>query len=297
MNSEVFDLNIILIPLTVLCAAVFMLSGIFLVIRSFLRFRFEINRSLNMDLAIIKISKINKKRDEMTKPDEWREEIGSMEQFLSSLSNMKGSFSWVERVLYHAPQVVFEIANPSTSEEILFYMAVPKKFRESIEKQIHSFFPNVSVEKVTDYTIFSPGSFTSVSTLQLKSVYALPLKTYKSLDVDPLNEISNSLSKLDTIEEGAVIQVVLVPAGKEWRRLGKKIAHKMQQGKQLKYAHRSVAAELGEDLAKSVFKAIFSSKKKDGDSLDESQKTIQLTPEEQELVKSIDARRANPPFR
>lgn len=295
MNSAAFDLNIVLIPLTLVCATAFLLSGFFLVARSFFRFRFELNRSLNMDLVMLKVSKIHKKKDEMTKPDEWREEIGSMEQFLSSLSSLKGNLSWMQRILYHAPQVVFEIANPSTSEEILFFMAVPKKFFESIEKQIHSFFPNVSVEKITDYTIFSPQSFTAVSTLQLKNVYALPLKTYKFLEIDPLNEISNSLSKLDTVEEGAVIQVVLVPAGLEWRKLGRKIAHKMQQGKQLKHAHQSLIAEIGGDLAKGVFQAIFRSKKS-GELADDSKKVIQLTPEEQELVKSIDAKASKSAF-
>ena len=291
---ENLDLNIVLVPLTIVVATIFLASGFFLVIRSFFRFRFEINRSLTMDLEMIKISKIQKKKDDLTKPDEWREEIGSMEQFLASLSNIKNDFSWWRRLLYHAPQIVFEIANPSTSEEILFYMAVPKKFRESIEKQIHSFFPNASVEKITDYTIFSPKSFTAVSTLQLKNVYALPLKTYKSLEVDPLNEISNSLSKLDTVEEGAVIQVVLVAASTEWRKLGKKIAHKMQQGKQLKYAHQSLASEFGSELAKSFFKVLFASRKKE--ELDESKKVIQLTPEEQELVKSIDAKASKSAF-
>jgi hypothetical protein len=294
MNLDIIDFNIILIPLTLFFAAIFLLTGFFLIVRSFFRFRFELNRSLNMDLEMIKISKINKKKEDMTKLDEWREEIGSMEQLLASLSNMKGHLSWLQSILYHAPQVVFELANPSTSEEILFYMAVPKKFRESIEKQIHSFFPNASIEKITDYTIFSPQSFTTVSTLQLKNIYALPLKTYKSLEVDPLNEISNSLSKLDTIEEGAVIQVVLVPIGLEWRSLGKKIAHKMQQGKQLKHAHQSLASEIGSELARGVFQAIFSSKKKE--TLDEDKKIIQLTPEEQELVKSIDAKASKSAF-
>lgn len=294
MNEASFDLNIILVPLTFIFATTFLLSGLFLVVRSFFRFRFELNRSLNMDLVMLKISKVNKKKDEITKSDEWREEIGSMEQLLASLSNLKGNLSWMQRILYHAPQVVFEIANPSTSEEILFYMAVPKKFFESIEKQIHSFFPNVSVEKIADYTIFSPQSFTAVSTLQLKNIYALPIKTYKSLEIDPLNEISNSLSKLDTSEEGAVIQVVLVPAGLEWRRLGKKIAHKMQQGKQLRHAHQSLMAEIGGDLARGVFQAIFRSKR--SGELDESRKVIQLTPEEQDLVKSIDAKASKSAF-
>jgi hypothetical protein len=290
MNTQpLFDPNTLLIPLAVLAGVLFAVSGIFLAVRSFFRFRFALNQSLSMDLEVIKISKIHKKKEEQTKPDEWREEIGSMEQFLGSLAHIKGDLSWIQKVLYHAPQIVFEIANPSTSEEILFFIAVPKKFRESIEKQVHSFFPNASIEKITDYTIFSPKSFTAVSTLQLKHTYALPLTTYRTLSIDPLNEISNSLSKLDTIEEGAVIQLVLVPAGVEWQKLGKKIAHKMQQGKQLKDAHRSLASEIGTELSK----AIFSSKSQ---SEIEEKKIIQLTPEEQELVKSIDAKASKSGF-
>lgn len=294
MNSAPFDLNIVLIPLAVVIATFFVLSGIFLAIKSFVRFRTNLSRSLNMDLEMIKIAKINKKSDELVKPDEWREEISSMEQFLSALSTSKGTLTFWQKIFYHAPQIVFEIANPASSEEILFYMAIPKKFRESIEKQIHSFFPNAAVEKISDYTIFSPQGFTSVATLGLKNTYALPLNTYKQLSIDPLNEITNALSKLDTLGEGAVIQVVLVPATGSWRSVGKKIAHKMQQGKQLKHAQTSLASELGHEITSSIFKAVFSSKK--SDHVDGGKKVIQLTPEEQELVKSIDAKSSKSAF-
>jgi hypothetical protein len=282
-----FDLNALLIPLTLLFGAVALASGVFLLVRSFLRFRFAVNRSLNADLEVIKISRPQKRKDEPTKPEEWKEEIGAMEQLLTSLTTLRGKMSWLQQVLYYPPHLVFEIANPATSEEIFFYLSVPKKFRESIEKQVHSFFPNAVVEKVTDYTIFSPGSFTAVSTLKLKSVHALPLRTYKSMEVDPLNEITNSLSKLGSVDEGAVIQVVLAPAGSKWRSLGRSIAHKMQQGKQLKDVHQSVFAEVGKGVVKEVGRAVVSGGKAEK-GLDEEKKMVQLTPEEQELVKAID---------
>lgn len=270
-------------------------SGAFILLRSFLRFRFEVSRSLNMDLEVIKITKINKRKDEISKPDEWKEEIASMEQLLISLAGFRGKASLMQKLFYYPPHVVFEIANPSTSEEILFFMAVPRRFRESIEKQVHSFFPNAVVEKVSDYTIFSPSSFTSVSTLKLKNIFALPLKTYRTLSIDPLNEISNSLSKLETIDEGAVLQIILVPVDSGWHRTGKNIAHEMQQGKQLKDVHQSFASKVGKEAGKVAFEVI-SPKKKDSSIRQDEKKFVQLTPEEQELIKSVDTKASKSGF-
>jgi len=235
------DFNLILVFLMISLSAIAACSGLFLVVRSFFRFRIQINHSMNMDLEVVRVVKINKKESGTgtggQMGEAWKEEIGAMEQLLTTLSKIKISQSFFVNLFYDTPCVSFEIANPSSSEEISFYVAISKKFRETIEKQIHSYFPNASIEKISDYTIFSPGSFTSSAVLELKNKYALPIKTYASMNSDPLNELSNSLSKFKTEEEGAAIQLVIAPAKKGWQTLGKTIAHKMQQGKRLKDVH------------------------------------------------------------
>jgi len=290
MNA--IDFNVILIPLVWALSAITFISGIFWVLRSFLNYRAQINRSMNMDLEIVRVTKIFKEKKDATAGESeiWKEEIGAMEQLLTTLSNIREKKSMWARFLYNEPYIALEIANPSNSEEIFFYMAIPKKFRESIEKQIHSYFPHSSIEKITDYTIFSPGGFTSAATLGLKKSYALPVLTYENIDVDPLNEISNALSKLQTEKEGAAIQIILRPAGKNWRKLGRSIAHKMQQGKQLKNAYsNSIAIELGRGMLQVV-------QNKPSDKI-LSQDAIQLTPEEQELVKRIEAKSSKAGFK
>ena len=289
---ETFDPNIILMPLAWALSAITFISGVFLILRGFLNYRAQINRSMNMDLEIVRVTKIFKEKKDTTAGESeiWKEEIGAMEQLLTTLSNIREKKSLWEHFLYNEPYIALEIANPSNSEEIFFYMAIPKKFRESIEKQIHSYFPHSSIEKITDYTIFSPGGFTSAATLGLKKSYALPVLTYENIDVDPLNEISNALSKLQTEKEGAAIQVILRPAGKNWRKLGRSIAHKMQQGKQLKNAYsNSIAIELGRGMLQVV-------QNKPSDKI-LSQDAIQLTPEEQELIKRIEAKSSKAGFK
>ena len=289
MNT--LDLNTILIPLLWVFATLTLFSGAFLVVRSFLNYRAQINRSMNMDLEVVRVTKIFKEKGERSENGEaWKEEIGAMEQLLTTLSNIKEKKSLWAHFLYSEPYMALEIANPCGNEEISFYLAVPKKFRDSIEKQVHSYFPHASIEKIPDYTIFSPGSFTAAATLGLKRSYALPVLTYENIDIDPLNEISNALSKLQTEGEGAAIQLVLRPAGKNWRKLGRGIAHKMQQGKQLKDAHSSsIAMDLGKGMVQ-----VIQNKPKEEIMHKES---VQLTPEEQELVKKIEAKSGKAGFK
>ncbi len=289
---ETIDPNAFLIPLAWTFSVTTFLSGIFWVLRSFLNYRAQINRSMNMDLEIVRVTKIFKdKNEQKTGGSEiWKEEIGAMEQLLTTLANLKEKKSLLAHFLYNEPYIALEIANPAGNEEIHFYLAVPKKFRDSIEKQVHSYFPHASIEKIPDYTIFSPGSFTSAASLGLKRSYALPIATYEGMEVDPLGEISNALSKLRDDGEGAAIQLILRPAGQSWRKLGRGIAHKMQQGKQLKDAHNpSLALELSKGVVQTM--------KNDPQNQYGKKESIQLTPEEQELIKKIEAKSGKAGFK
>lgn len=280
-------LNIVLVPLTWLLGFLTAGTGIFLMVRVYYRFRYQINQSVNLDLEVIQV--VNKRSGEEPKgPEAWRDEILAMEELITSLSRMKFNRGFWKELIMDRPALVFEIANPSDSEEIFFYFAVPKIFRESVEKQVHSFFPSASIEKVHDYTIFSPGSAVAVSTLALSAHKALPLKTYRTLDGDPLNSISNALSKLDTKSEGAVIQLLLTPADGHWRKEGQKIAQYMQQGHRLQTAKSKVTLSgKALRLTNEVAMGISGPATEPNAQID---KTVNLTPEEQELIKSIDTK-------
>jgi hypothetical protein len=291
-------INYLLLGLALIFGFVSFFSGAYMMLRSFFLFRSQINRSISMDLEVVRVSKIFKKKEEMGNDKQaWREEVGAMEHLLVTLANIKENTTPIHKFLYDSPRVSFEIANPSNSEEISFYVAIPKKFRESVEKKIHSFFPSASVEKVSDYTIFSPDGFTSAASLVLKNKSALPIKTYETMDSDSLNELSNALSKLHDIEEGASIQLVIQPAGHAWRKMGRSIAHRMQQGKQLKDSYtQSMVKDLGKGLGKEMMRTMVTKHDDNKESPLADKKPVQLTPEEQELVKAIEGKSSKAGF-
>lgn len=270
---------------------VFVSGGIFL-FQTFVGFHRKIQKSLSMDLEIVRVTLGGGKKqgEGRENPEQWKEEIGAMEQLLASFAGLKKHHS-----IFGNPVgdivLSLEIANPSNSEEIFFYISFPRKYREAIEKQVHSFFPSALIEQTPDYTIFTPNSEYAVSTLKLKNTFALPLLTYEEMEVDPLNEMSNALSRLETVEEGAAIQFLLFPAGDKWRHTGRMIAHKMQQGKQLKDVHYAPIKKFATEAMKGSVEVLLSggskNRKRENQSIS-NKDPVQLTPDEQDLVKAIE---------
>ncbi len=289
------SIGFILICLVIIFATLSIVTGAMLVMRSFFGVRMQLNRSMNIDLEIIRVAQ-NKQNEteQINNPEAWKEEIGAMEQLLTTIAHIREHKSFWKTLIYGNPQIILEIAKPADSEEIFFYMAVPKKFRANIEKQVTSYFPEASIDKADDYTIFSPGSATAMSILTLKDTHALPIKTYEMMEVDPLNEISNALSNLKSAQEGACMQIILTKAQSGWSSKGRTIAHKMQQGKRLKDVYTpSVVGKVGKAFSDVV--STTSSSKKNDTSYKENN-IVQLTPEEQELVKAIELKTTKTAF-
>ena len=271
---------------TLASGAYIMMSGLF-----GLKKKIEMSLQCSTELVKMVLNTKGRAEDRDFGPDKWREEIGAMEQLLSSLANMRSKRSLFGSSIPFS--ISLEIANPSDSEEIFFYVSFPKKYRENIEKQVHSFFPNASIETIEDYTIFRPKSFVATATLSLKATPALPVLTYQEMKVDPLNEITNAMSKLQTEMEGAALQLVLSPASAGWRNEGRSIAHEMQQGKRLKDAkNQSLGSKLTNEMGTVFVNALLG---KNGDS-NKNNEHVQLTPEEQELVKAIEQKTKKPAF-
>lgn len=189
----------VIFALLIISGLAMVISGGFFLFEVFVLVKLHLNNSLNSDLDVVKI--VKKKKPEVSQDKEKniqleKEEVSVMEHLLATLSNIHTKKNFMHRIFYGEPQIVFEIAVPSNSEQISFFVAMPSKLRELVEKQIHSFYPSAHIEKVEDYTIFYPNSSTVGSTLKFKKDSAYPIKTYQQLEADPLNNITNALSKL-----------------------------------------------------------------------------------------------------
>lgn len=163
---------------------------------------------------------------QITVPKANEVKIDAAEQFISALYSIKigaGGFLGMFKDLKPQPHIAFEIV--ALPESIRFYVACHKKYQDLIEKQINGAYPDASVKEVPEYNIFSETGKVAYTAYKLKSSDYFPIKTYKELPTDPLSGITSALGKMQQ-GEGAVIQLLVAPAGDDFKNSGKKFLKK-----------------------------------------------------------------------
>lgn len=156
-----------------------------------------------------------------------KEKIAITETLFAALGGLKpehGFWAWfVGRSDHFALEIV------AHEKLVTFYITVPRRYQEFVEQQLHAQWSDAFVEPVEDYNIFSPTGTVVAGYVKFKRESMLPVKTYKEMDGDPLNALTNALGNVGETD-GVAIQYVVRPAHTGWRALGLKIVRNMQQG-------------------------------------------------------------------
>lgn len=147
--------------------------------------------------------------------------IDAMEQIFNSLYSIKkggkGPFGWFS-FLQVQPHVSFEMV--ARKEDIRFYITVPEKLRDLVEKQIHGGYPGAEIRLVDEPTIFTEQGKVEYSWLILRNASYNPLQVYKNLATDPMAGLTSALAKMGD-GEGAHIQILISPADNNWKKKGR----------------------------------------------------------------------------
>jgi len=197
-----------LITLGLATAASLIAGLITVVILYLLTVYFRLKRREQMSLEMITLE-IKLQKDNEIK-------IDAAEQMFASFSSLKkgGFFSFLDV----DDVIAFEIVGRHA--EIHFYVSVPAKIVDLVEKTIYGYYSAADIRRVDEPNIFTEdGKIAFGSLVQKDSVY-LPIKTYKDLPTDPLASITSALSKMGE-NEGAVVQFLIRPADQKWKKLGK----------------------------------------------------------------------------
>ncbi len=209
----------------------------------------EINYSLNLALILVSVP-LHKDKDKKTVDQaEVKKIIEVTEQFYSSIAKVKEG--WLKGMFQGPSALAFEIALHMIGEEVHFYLSVPRKYVDTVEKQITGFLNGAKVEVVEDYNIFNPVGATAASYLNLSHSFFLPIKTYQNLETDPLNFIANAMSKLEFHGEGCAVQVLIKP-NQSWQDDAKKIIWEMKSGKSFREAYSMVKKNIFEHIVASM---------------------------------------------
>lgn len=225
----------------------------------------KIAKGLDLSLYEILISEENDKAEKQS----LEHIISSMDQFYAGMLSIcepdKPSENWIS----------LEIANANFSQEVVFYVAVPKSKKTLFEKQILSVFPSAKItEKPDDYNIFNETGSTVAAVAKFTKSGLYPLKTYENFNHDPLNTIISSFSKVNRDGEGAAIQLIWSPQGDKYLKKYKNVLDKHKKGMPLKEAI-NISESFSADVLH-TFKDMFSSSDKNSTEQTDKEKKFEL---------------------
>src|SRR3990167_4990922 len=158
-----------------------------------------------------------------------------MEQLYGSLTNIHAK-GW-NKFIYGEPYISLELSVQNTGQEIEFFVAVPKSYKDIFQKQVHGLYPEAEVVETPEYNIFHSQGAAMGAYVTLKNNSILPVKTYQRLESDPFGGILTSMSKLEHEGEGAALQILIRPSHQDSQKsYAQKVAQEMQRGHGLKDA-------------------------------------------------------------
>ncbi|MDA1038516.1 MAG: type IV secretion system DNA-binding domain-containing protein [bacterium] len=232
-----------------------------------------------MHIFLVTIPKYKKQEDSsMPRHEETVRAIGVAESFFASIGGLKYQRGFLPWLFGRDDHMSFEMV---VHEGVIkFYFAVPTKLVGTIQQQLLAQYPDAHVEEVEDYNIFDATGTILGAYLQFSRPDGFPLRTYEELEADPMQGLTNTLSKLEE-NEGAAIQFIVRSAPPRWRTKGLAIAKRIQSGMSLDEA--LAGKKKGESKLTDVF-----SKEADVQKRLDKEKEYRVSPQEEEVVKRIE---------
>jgi ribosomal protein S10 len=202
-----------------------------------------------------------------------KEKIAVAETLYAALGGLKPQHGLRAWLLGRTDACAFEII--AHERLVTFYATVPKRLQEFFEQQIHAQWGGAFIEEIVDYNMFRFDGVVVGGYLVQRREHILPIKTYKDIEADPMNALTNALSKVAD-GDGVAIQYVIHPAHHGWRSLGARIVRNMQKGMDFHQAKSS-----------QFIRTIFSTKE-NKEKHDAQLRERRMSPLEQKMVEAIE---------
>jgi hypothetical protein len=218
MDTGIIRLAVMLVELVLVFAlAAITLAGMGYAFVLWLRHKDREDKSLEMVCLQVAVP-----RDNEIKTD-------AMEQIFSSIHSIKkgklGLFGLLT-FMQVQPHVSFEIV--AMKEDVRFYIEVPEKLRDLVEKQIHGGYPGAEIKMVDEPTIFSEKGHVEYAWSVLRNASYNPIQVYKNLATDPIAGLTSAMAKMGD-GEGAHIQMIISPADNKWKGKGRSWIARMKK--------------------------------------------------------------------
>ena len=160
----------------------------------------------------------SQKDKEKSEVKDFKEKIAVMEQFFRNIHEL-GELSlqnMIRTKIFHDDIISFEIT--AKNKVVDFYIITQKRYAELIDKQITSYYPNADIKIEEPIDIQPEGNKLKCYYAYQKQPFFYPIKTYKTLENDPLNDLTNIFSKFEESDLGSIQLTVRPETSKKWQK-------------------------------------------------------------------------------
>lgn len=277
------DAGVFFVSLSIILALVAV--GVLYLARGILRGRARITQSFDRCTLEILVPKERKSEgqegrvSEADRLEQIKEEIAMNETFFATLAGLRPQHGFGAWLSGRSDHITCEMI--MHEDLIRFYINVPLRLRQMIEQQIHAQYPHAEINLMSDYNIFSETSAVVGAYITGTEKYFFPIKTYKTLDSDPLSSLLNVLARAREKNSGLAVQFVLRPTSKHWRSAGISTVREVRKGKKFEDVVGRGFFHAVANLFKEGFAHASGSDKK-------NDAHYQLSPLEEEMIKGIE---------
>lgn len=202
----------------------------------------------------------------------------------------------------------FSLEMVNINQEIKFWLACSSDTAEVVERQIVAIYSKAHIVRLTKLDFFKENTVPHSQELSLNLRYELPFKTFRLIDGDPLNTLTNALGGVSK-SESVAIQLIVTPVKDWWQKKPRMLASKINQGFNPKDVLFPESPKISKILWKAIKGFVGSFFKSSGDDKDKPSKdreqsldlsgkkqNIQLTPQQQEIIKKLEEKASRPGF-
>ena len=152
-----------------------------------------------------------------------KEKISRMGQVYDALHKL-GQSSFAEstlRAIFHKPKVTLVLHYEHGL--LHFYVSSYPEYRKVVESGIAAQFPDASIELLSKKPAYWSKKYNSITALETKKNPVFPIKTYKQIPDDPMNNIIDTMGKMSA-EDTFSIVMPFKPIGEKFNKNAKKWA-------------------------------------------------------------------------
>ncbi len=200
--------------------------------RRYMRFTFAWWKSRTLVTLKVLLPRSDSKLDQEKRTEkDFKEKVAIMEQLYRALWEIRSLTFWQSLHYWFFRYIGMSFEMVVDQGELQFFVVTEPRFVSILEKQITAFYPDAEVTKQTPPEIWPKGSKLVGYNMVLQKKYMFPIRSYETMQEDPLNDLGNVLSKLDP-EDRATIQVVFQPSfSNKWGKKTRKFATTKFKGK------------------------------------------------------------------